>query len=66
MKKLIFIITGLLLLFSVEGQILRYSNYTAPDLGVYEYMFVPFLNGFGKVGTKFGKYKGKFVGPKQL
>ena len=30
MKKLLFIITGLLLLFSVEGQILRYSNYTVP------------------------------------
>lgn len=30
MKKLLLLITGLLLLFSVEGQILRYSNYTAP------------------------------------
>lgn len=30
MKKLFLLITGLLLLFSVEGQILRYSNYTAP------------------------------------
>ena len=30
MKKLLLLITGLLLLFSVEGQILRYSNYVAP------------------------------------
>jgi len=30
MKKLLLLITGLLLLFSAEGQILRYSNYTAP------------------------------------
>ena len=30
MKKLLLLITGLLLLVSVEGQILRYSNYTAP------------------------------------
>ncbi len=30
MKKLLLLISGLLLLFSVEGQILRYSNYTAP------------------------------------
>jgi hypothetical protein len=30
MKKLLLLITGLLLLFSVEGQILRYSNYTTP------------------------------------
>lgn len=30
MKKLFLLITGLLLLFSLEGQILRYSNYTAP------------------------------------
>ena len=30
MKKLFLLITGLFLLFSVEGQILRYSNYTAP------------------------------------
>lgn len=30
MKKLLLLITGLFLLFSVEGQILRYSNYTAP------------------------------------
>ena len=30
MKKLLLLITGLLLLFSVDGQILRYSNYTAP------------------------------------
>jgi len=29
MRKTILFITGLLLLFSVEGQILRYSNYTA-------------------------------------
>lgn len=33
MKKLLLLITGLLLLFSVEGQILRYSNYTAPPSG---------------------------------
>ncbi|HQB52597.1 MAG TPA: hypothetical protein PLX62_06800 [Bacteroidales bacterium] len=31
MKKLLLLITGLLLLFSVEGQILRYSNYTASN-----------------------------------
>jgi hypothetical protein len=30
MKKILLLITGLLLFFSVEGQILRYSNYTAP------------------------------------
>lgn len=30
MKKLLLLITGLFLLFSVEGQILRYSNYVAP------------------------------------
>lgn len=30
MKKLLLLITGLLLLFSLEGQILRYSNYTSP------------------------------------
>lgn len=30
MKKLLLLITGLLLLLSVDGQILRYSNYTAP------------------------------------
>lgn len=30
MKKLLLLITGLLLLFSVEGQILRYGNATAP------------------------------------
>lgn len=30
MKRLLLLISGLLLLFSVEGQILRYSNYTAP------------------------------------
>jgi hypothetical protein len=30
MKKLLLLITGLLLFFSAEGQILRYSNYTAP------------------------------------
>lgn len=30
MRKLLLLITGLLLLFSVDGQILRYSNYTAP------------------------------------
>lgn len=30
MKKLLLLITGLLLLVSVEGQILRYSNYTEP------------------------------------
>lgn len=30
MKKLLLLITGLLLLLSVEGQILRYSNYVAP------------------------------------
>lgn len=30
MKKLLLLITGLLLLFSVDGQILRYGNYVAP------------------------------------
>lgn len=30
MKKLLLLITGLLLLVSIEGQILRYSNYVAP------------------------------------
>lgn len=30
MKRFFLLITGLLLLFSVEGQILRYSNYTTP------------------------------------
>lgn len=30
MKKLLLLITGLFLLLSVEGQILRYSNYVAP------------------------------------
>lgn len=30
MKKLLLLITGLFILASVEGQILRYSNYTAP------------------------------------
>lgn len=32
MKKLLTLITGLLLLLSVDGQILRYSNYVAPIL----------------------------------
>ena len=32
MKKLLLLITGLLLLLSVDGQILRYSNYVAPTL----------------------------------
>jgi len=41
MKKLLLLITGLLLLFSVEGQILRYSNYTAPtDIYCTEYRAV--------------------------
>lgn len=31
MRRLLLLITGLLLLFSLEGQILRYSNYTAPE-----------------------------------
>ena len=35
MKKLLFFITALFLLVSVEGQILRYSNYTAPAEGDY-------------------------------
>ena len=30
MKKLLLLITALFILASVEGQILRYSNYTAP------------------------------------
>jgi len=32
MKRLLAILTGLLLLLSVDGQILRYSNYVAPTL----------------------------------
>jgi len=35
MKKLLLLITGLFILASVEGQILRYSNYTTP---------IPFAN----------------------
>ncbi len=39
MKKLLLLISGLLLFFSVEGQILRYSNYTAPAPPSEDYNF---------------------------